>query len=33
MEGKIEFNSLGPKCKECFNKSLTVLFEIKIAFV
>jgi len=31
MECKIEFDSLGLKYKECFNKSLTVVFEI--AFV
>jgi len=33
MECKIEFYSFGLKYKECFNKSLTVVFEIEIAFV
>jgi len=33
MECEIEFDSLGLKYKECFNKSLTVMFEIEISFV
>ena len=33
MECEIEFDSLGLKYKERFNKSLTVVFEIEIAFV
>jgi len=33
MECEIEFYSSGQKYKECFNKSLTVVFEIEIAFV
>ena len=33
MECEIEFDSLCLKYKERFNKSLTVVFEIEIAFV
>ena len=33
MEYEIEFNSLGLKYKKHFKKSLTVVFEIEIAFV
>jgi len=33
MECEIEFDSLDLKYKERFNKSLTVVFEIEIAFV
>jgi len=33
MECEIEFDSLGLKYKECFNKSVTVVFEIEMAFV
>ena len=33
MECEIEFDSLGLKFQECFNKSLTVVFKIEIAFV
>ena len=31
VEFKIKFDSLGLKYKECFNKSLTVMFEIAFA--
>ena len=33
MECKIEFDGLGLKYKERFNKSLTVVFEIEISLV
>jgi len=33
MECEIEFDSLGLKYKECFIKSLTVVFEMETAFV
>ena len=33
MECEIEFDSLGLRCKARFNKSLTVEFEIEIAFI
>ena len=33
MEYEIEFDSLGLKYKECFIKSLTVVFEMEIALV
>jgi len=32
-ERELEFDSLDLKYKECFNKSLTVVFEVEIAFV
>jgi len=33
MECEIEFDSLGVKYKERFNKSLTFMFEFEIVFV
>lgn len=33
IQSKIEFDSLGLKYKECFNKSFPVMFEMETTFV